>query len=73
MEEQTASKQQPVLIANPEDCRESLNCISAGLDRVLVLLEVESECSDACFGIRCLVAMIKAKFDRTAGEICPVE
>lgn len=73
MQEHTASKQQTVLAANPEDRREALGCISAGLDQVLALLEVESEESDACYGIRCLVAMIKAKFDRTAGEICPVE
>ncbi|AEI79410.1 hypothetical protein CNE_2c04290 [Cupriavidus necator N-1] len=55
-----------MLAAIPEEFRESMDCISAGLDRVLALLEVESECSDACFGIRCLVEMIKAKFDRTS-------
>lgn len=73
MQEQIASKQQTVLAAIPEACRESLDCVSAGLDRVMALLEVESECSEACHGIRCLVGMIKAKLEQTAGELRPGE
>ncbi|WP_232431488.1 DUF1484 family protein [Cupriavidus sp. UYPR2.512] len=42
---------------NPADCRESLEHISASLSCILSLLEVESERSEACHGIHCLVVM----------------
>ncbi|WP_235205958.1 DUF1484 family protein [Cupriavidus sp. SK-4] len=43
--------------------------VSAGLGCVLSLLEVESERSEVCHGVHCLVAMLKAQLDQTAEEL----
>jgi hypothetical protein len=71
MQKRTTSKHETVLAANPADCLESLEHISASLSCVLSLLEVESERSEACHGIHCLVVMIKLRLDQTAAEHFP--
>ncbi|WP_042877544.1 DUF1484 family protein [Cupriavidus necator] len=71
MQERTASKQETVLAAIPAECLESLDRISAGLDSILSLLEVQSEHSEACHGVHCLLAMIKSQLNQTAQELCP--
>ncbi|MGH8788119.1 MAG: hypothetical protein ACREYA_23935 [Cupriavidus necator] len=68
MQDQTASKQEIILAAIP-DCLYSLGRVSAGLGCVLSLLEVESERSEVCHGVHCLVAMLKAQLDQTAEEL----
>jgi len=68
MQDQTASKQDIILVAIP-DCLYSLGRVSAGLGCVLSLLEVESERSEVCHGVHCLVAMLKAQLDQTAEEL----
>ncbi|CAN7379807.1 hypothetical protein D9M68_190800 [compost metagenome] len=68
MQDQTASKQDFILAAIP-DCLYSLGRVSAGLGCVLSLLEVESERSEVCHGVHCLVAMLKAQLDQTAEEL----
>ncbi|AEI77458.1 hypothetical protein DUF1484 [Cupriavidus necator N-1] len=68
MQDQTASKQDIILAAIP-DCLYSLGRVSAGLGCVLSLLEVESERSEVCHGVHCLVAMLKAQLDQTAEEL----
>ncbi|QQX83005.1 DUF1484 family protein [Cupriavidus necator] len=68
MLDQTASKQEIILAAIP-DCLYSLGRVSAGLGCVLSLLEVESERSEVCHGVHCLVAMLKAQLDLTAEEL----
>ncbi|WP_455281671.1 DUF1484 family protein [Cupriavidus necator] len=73
MQERTTSKHETVLAAIPVECLESLDRISAGLGSVLSLLEVESERSEACHGVHCLLAMIKSQLDQTAEELCPAE
>ncbi|SCU98026.1 conserved hypothetical protein [Cupriavidus necator] len=68
MQDQTASKQETILAAIP-DCLYSLGRVSAGMGCVLSLLEVESERSEVCHGVHCLVAMLKAQLDQTAEEL----
>ncbi|MGY2486399.1 hypothetical protein [Cupriavidus sp. CP313] len=68
MQDQTASKQEIILAAIP-DCLYSLGRVSAGVGCVLSLLEVESERSEVCHGVHCLVAMLKAQLDQTAEEL----
>ncbi|KAF7962565.1 hypothetical protein AWV80_20345 [Cupriavidus sp. UYMU48A] len=60
-----------MLAAIPGECLESLDRIKASLGSVLSLLEVESEHSEACHGVHCLLTMIKMQLDQMAEELCP--
>ncbi len=71
MQEKTRQKQEAILAAISGECLESLDRIKAGLGSVLSLLEVESERSEACHGVHCLLMMIKMQLDQMAEELCP--
>jgi hypothetical protein len=43
--------------------RSSLESVSAGMEGVLVLLEQQSERSEACFSAFCLLALLKAQLE----------
>ncbi|WP_444634403.1 hypothetical protein [Cupriavidus oxalaticus] len=61
MQEKARQQHEAAIVAIPAECLESLDRIKAGLGSVLSLLEVESERSEACHGVHCLLAMIKVR------------
>ncbi|QEZ43156.1 DUF1484 family protein [Cupriavidus oxalaticus] len=71
MQEQTHQQHETISVGIPAEILESLDRINAGLGSVLSLLEVESERSEACHGVHCLLAMIKMQLDQMAEELCP--
>ncbi|MGN5476327.1 hypothetical protein ACTMU2_02920 [Cupriavidus basilensis] len=73
MQEKTHQQHETIFVGIPADTLESLDRIKAGLGSVLSLLEVESERSEACHGVHCLLAMIKIQLDQMAEELCPAE
>ncbi|QEZ42975.1 DUF1484 family protein [Cupriavidus oxalaticus] len=73
MQQKARQNQEIVPAAIPAECLESLDRIKAGLGSVLSLLEVESERSEACHGVHCLLAMIKVQLDQMADRLCPAE
>ncbi len=73
MQEKTHPQHKTIFVGIPADTLESLDRIKAGLGSVLSLLEVESERSEACHGVHCLLAMIKMQLDQMAEELCPAE
>ncbi|WP_439685922.1 DUF1484 domain-containing protein [Cupriavidus oxalaticus] len=70
MQEKT-HQHETILVGIPAEALESLDRIKAGLGSVLSLLEVESERSEACHGVHCLLAMIKMQLDQMAETLCP--
>ncbi|MFJ4294006.1 hypothetical protein ACIP1U_30200 [Cupriavidus sp. NPDC089707] len=73
MQVKTHQQHETIFVGIPAETLESLDRIKAGLGSVLSLLEVESERSEACHGVHCLLAMIKLQLDQMAEELCPAE
>lgn len=51
-----------------ETTYECLQQVRAGVDRVLVLPDHESERSEGCFSALCLLGMVKTQLDRLMAE-----
>ncbi|RDK11319.1 DUF1484 family protein [Cupriavidus lacunae] len=71
MQDRATSKQETVLTAIPVACIDSLERISAGMGCLLLLLEIQSERSEACHSAYCLLAMLKAELDQATEKLCP--
>ncbi|SPA02279.1 conserved hypothetical protein [Cupriavidus taiwanensis] len=71
MQEKPHPQHETIFIGIPAETLESLDRIQAGLGSVLSLLEVESERSEGCHGVHCLLAMIKMQVDQMAEALHP--
>lgn len=71
MQEKARQQREAIIVGIPAETLESLDRIKAGLGSVLSLLEVESERSEGCHGVHCLLAMIKMQVDQIAEALRP--
>ncbi|AMR81667.1 DUF1484 family protein [Cupriavidus nantongensis] len=71
MQEKPHPQHEAIFIGIPAETLESLDRIQAGLGSILSLLEVESERSEGCHGVHCLLAMIKMQVDQMAEALQP--
>ncbi|MFS8932359.1 DUF1484 family protein [Cupriavidus taiwanensis] len=71
MQEKTHPQHETIFIGIPAETLESLDRIQAGMGSVLSLLEIESDRSEGCHGVHCLLTMIKMQLDQVAEALSP--
>lgn len=71
MQEKPHPQHETIFIGMPAETLELLDRVQAGMGSVLSLLEIESERSEGCHGVHCLLTMIKMELDQVAEALNP--